>query len=294
MHKEVYKVLIVTGIVTDEHDPRVNAMLRRMLESTGRFEVKITEEFRGATAETLEGYDAIIFNYDGKETVATPYVGLGETAEKTIYEYVASGKGIVMYHSAMLMGDPAFPEEYSKLIGGTLRMGGADMGRKNPKLAFPINTVYGDPITEDMPESWITAQDDLFFNMKWRDDCNVEVLATVWDGEEDYDFTKMQKHLQDFYAGMDFSTAEGINQEQPVVWKLNYGKGRSFVTSIGHGPDTILRAPFVAMFCRGVEWACSGEVTIPYPDIQGARRVNAWPFYDDITLKSYVKVSEGR
>ncbi len=294
MHKDVYKVLIITGIVTDDHDPRVNAMLRRMLESTGRFEVKITEEFRGATAETLEGYDAIILNYDGKKSIPTPYVGLGETAEKTIYEYVASGKGIIVYHSAMLMGNPAFPEEYSKLVGGTLRMHCGDGGRKNPKLAFPVNTVYGDPICEDLPESWITAQDDLFFNMKWRDDCNIEVLATVWDGEEDYDFTKMQKHLQKDYEGVDISKMEGINQQQPVVWKHTYGKGRVFVPSIGHGPDTILRAPFVALFCRGVEWACSGEVTIPYPDIQGARRVNAWPFYDDITLQAYVKVSEGR
>ena len=294
MGKDIYKVLIVTGIVTDEHDPRVNAMLRRMLESTGKFEVKITEEFRGATAETVADYDCIVFNYDGKKNIPTPYVGLGETAEKTIHEFVASGKGIVMYHSAMLMGSPAFPEEHAKLVGGTLRMHQGDGGRKNPKLAFSVNTVFGDPIMEDFPESWITAQDDVFFNMKWRDDVNVEVLATVWDGEEDYDFTKMQKHLQKDYMGIDVASMPGINTEQPVVWKLNYGKGRSFVTSIGHGPDTLLRAPFVCLFCRGVEWACSGEVTIPYPDIQGPRRVNAWPFYNDMSLKDYYKINEGR
>ena len=38
-----------------------------------------------------------------------------------------------------------------------------------------------------------------------------------------------------------------------------------------------------SMLCRGTELAASGEVTIPYPDIQGERRKNAWPFYNNIT-----------
>ena len=54
---EKIKVLLITGIVTSEHDPKVNPMIRFLLESTGRFSVKITEEFKGCTAETLEGYD---------------------------------------------------------------------------------------------------------------------------------------------------------------------------------------------------------------------------------------------
>lgn len=292
MGKERYKVLLVTGIVTDEHDPKVNGMLRRMLESTGRFEVKITEEFRGATAETLEGYDAILLNYDGKKDVATPYVGLGETAERTICQFVAEGGGIIIYHSAMIMGEPALPEEYSKMVGGTFRFDNG--GRKNPRLAFSVDTVYGDPINEDVPASWITAQDDLFFNIKWREDCKVEILATVYDGLEDYDFRKMQKHLAEEYKNVDFSKMENLNQDHAVIWKNTYGKGRVFVPAIGHGPDTILRAPFVAVMCRGTEWACSGEVTIPYPDIQGARRTSGWPFYDEISIGKYAKLTEGR
>ena len=294
MSKEKYKVLIITGIVTDEHDPRVNPMLRRMLESTGKFEVKITESFKGSTAESLEDYDCVILNYDGKKNIPAPYVSLGKTAEKALYDFVASGKGIVLYHSAMLMGSPEFPEEYEKLVGGTLKLHNGGNGRKNPKIQFSVDTVYGDPICEGMPESWITAQDDLFFNMAWRDDVNIEVLATCWDGVEDYDLTKMQTHLAEEFAGVDFASLPGMNTNQPVVWKHTYGKGRVFVPAIGHGPDTLLRAPFVALMCRGVEWACSGEVTIPYPDIQGARRINAWPFYDDMTLQNYVKLAEGR
>ena len=143
MDNKKYRILLVTGIVTDEHDPKVNGMLRRVLESTGRFEVKITEEFRGATAETLEGYDAVLLNYDGKKDVTIPYVGLGETAERTICDFVAAGGGIIIYHSSMIMGEPALPEEYSRMIGGTFRFDNG--GRKNPKLAFSVDTVFGDP-----------------------------------------------------------------------------------------------------------------------------------------------------
>ena len=51
--EEQIQVLLVTGEVPVEHDPKVSSWLRRMLESTGRFKVKITEEFHGCTAETL-------------------------------------------------------------------------------------------------------------------------------------------------------------------------------------------------------------------------------------------------
>lgn len=292
MNNEKYKVLLVTGIVTDEHDPKVNGMLRRMLEATGRFEVKITEEFRGATAETLDGYDAVLLNYDGKKDVETPFVGLGETAERTLCDFVASGKGIIIYHSSAIMADQALQEEYAKMIGAEFRFDNG--GRKNPKLAFEVDMVQGDPITEGLPASWFTAQDDLFVNIRWREDCQAEVLATVRDSAQDYDFTKMQKHIAEMYQGLDVAKLENIDQDSPVIWKNTYGKGRVFVPFIGHGPDTIYRQPFVALMCRGVEWACSGNVTIPAPDIQGPNRTRVWPFYEDMSISRFADITEGR
>ena len=47
----VINALIVTGQLSLEHDPKTSNLLRRLLESTGRFKVKITEEFRGCTAK---------------------------------------------------------------------------------------------------------------------------------------------------------------------------------------------------------------------------------------------------
>src|ERR1039457_5099452 len=57
---------IQTLIITDQngHDWRgTTPILRKLLEDTGRFEVRITEEFRGAGPETLAPYDLVIVNY---------------------------------------------------------------------------------------------------------------------------------------------------------------------------------------------------------------------------------------
>ena len=52
------KTLIVSGRLTIEHNYReTNDRIRTLLESTGRFDVRITEEFKGATPETVSGYD---------------------------------------------------------------------------------------------------------------------------------------------------------------------------------------------------------------------------------------------
>lgn len=291
MSKEIFNILIVTGIVTSEHDPKTNRMIKRVLESTGRFHVKVTEEFKGATTETLEGYDAVLFNYDGKVDMQAPYIPLGNTAEKTLCDFVGKGGGIIIYHSAVIAQEVAYPQEFIKMIGGAFKF--SNGGRKNPKISFRIDTIKGNPICEGMPDYWFTSQDDLFVNVQWLENNNVEILSTVYDGEEDYDIKKMQKHIAREYQNIDLSKLENINQNNPVVWTNTYGDGRVFVPFIGHGIDTIRRTEFVALLVRGCEWACSGEVTIPYPDIQDERRFAAWPYYDNISLAKLAKVTEG-
>ena len=67
MSREKYNVLIAAGKPSMDHDPRVNEWLRTLLESCGRFNVMINEEFKGATPEMLENYDAVLVNYFGMD-----------------------------------------------------------------------------------------------------------------------------------------------------------------------------------------------------------------------------------
>jgi uncharacterized protein len=56
------QALIITG--QDKHPWReTTPYLREVLDQTGKFEVRVTEEFHGATAETLASYDVAILNY---------------------------------------------------------------------------------------------------------------------------------------------------------------------------------------------------------------------------------------
>jgi len=289
MKKDVYKILLITGVVTSEHDPRVNNMLRFMLESTGRFKVKITEEFTGATAETLAGYDAVLINYDGKESLDSPYIGWGANAERVLYDYVAAGGGAIVYHSSFIKGNPAYPDEFVKLVGYEFDF--EKGGRKSPKLEFVVKYTDNHEITKGLAPTWSTPTDDFFVNLKEVPGANVTVVATVFDGVEDYDFRKMQKHRIHEFEGVDIASLPGINTDVPVAWTNTYGKGRVFTISIGHGPDTIRRQPFVGMMCRAAEWVCSGEITIEAPDINGENRLRAWPYYLDMTVQQYAALT---
>ena len=82
--------LIITG--QNGHDWRATTpVLREMLEATGRFEVRVTEEFRGGGPETLAPYDLVILNYYDKRK---PELRWGDRADAALLDYVRSGKGL--------------------------------------------------------------------------------------------------------------------------------------------------------------------------------------------------------
>jgi uncharacterized protein len=277
--KKTLQVLLVTGNLTSEHDARISSWIRYMLEATGRFRVKITEEFRGATAETLAPYDLVFVNYDGKETVHDVAVRWGETAEAAVLAFVRSGKGIVFLHSAVWI--ECWPEAFLPMMGGCcdFRTG----SRKTPASDFTVRHPTPDhPITRGLVSSWHTVGDDLFTPTRWASDAPVEVVATIYDDPDEYD--RIPPHMAQDYTPEKRARMTDIGTDIPVAWTNRYGEGRAFVVTIGHGPDTVRRMPFVAMLCRGCEWAATGGVTLPVPDITRERRLVGWPYYGNDTV----------
>jgi hypothetical protein len=53
--------------------------------------------------------------------------------------------------------------------------------------------------------------------------------------------------------------------DQPMLWTLEYGKGRVFGTALGHDGPAVQTPAFVVTFARGAEWAATGNVTLPVP-----------------------------
>ena len=65
--KGAVRVLILSG--ENNHDWRTTTpCLRRLLENTGRFDVRVNEEPTGITAATLAVYDVVVLDYNGPST----------------------------------------------------------------------------------------------------------------------------------------------------------------------------------------------------------------------------------
>src|SRR5215510_32891 len=109
------QVLIVTG--QNGHNWRgTTPLLRKTLEDTGKFEVRVTEEFRGAGPEALAPYDVVVLNYFER---GRPELRWGDKTNSAFLDFVRAGKGVVVYHFSMAAFDGW--TEYEKLSGGNWR-----------------------------------------------------------------------------------------------------------------------------------------------------------------------------
>jgi hypothetical protein len=82
-------VLIVTG--QNGHDWRgTTPLLRKALEDTDKFEVRVTEEFRGAGPETLAPYDVVVLNYFERGRKELRW---GDKTDNAFLDFKAFGQG---------------------------------------------------------------------------------------------------------------------------------------------------------------------------------------------------------
>ena len=236
--------LIITG--QDVHDWRgTTPVLRKILEDTGKFEVRVTEEFRGAGPETLAPYELVVLNYYDRRR---PELRWGERADKALLDFVRSGKALVMFHFSVA----AFEgwEEYDKLSGGNWR---TNQGHHAAAHDFTVDIKDTDhPVTRGLKKSFLQPKDELYANLKWQPEGTYHVLATAWD-----------EHA--LYKGKAKQPTPGPGLHHPMLWTLQYGKGRVFATVLGHDAPAVSTPAFVVTFARGAEWAVTGNVTQPIP-----------------------------
>jgi uncharacterized protein len=237
------KTLIITG--ENAHDWRsVTPELRKVLEATGRFDVRVTEEFRGAGPETLAPYDLVVLNYQDRR----PDQRWGERADKALLDFVRAGKGVVMYHFAVA----AFVgwEEYEKMSAGNWR---PNQGHHSAAHDFTVTVKDSDhPITRGLPKTFTQPKDELYANLKWQPSGTYRVLATAYDDHA-------------LYKGQARQPIPGAGIDQPSLWVLQYGQGRVFANMLGHDAPAVNTPAFIATFTRGAEWAATGNVTLPVP-----------------------------
>jgi type 1 glutamine amidotransferase len=234
------QTLLVSG--QNGHDWRtVNPLLKKALEDTGRFEVRTVEEFRGAGPETLAPYDLVVLNYSDWRK---PGLRFGERADNALLDFVKSGKGLVLYHFSASAFDGW--TGFEKLSGANWRPGA---GQHSAPHDFTVQIVDPNhPITAGLPEKMVQTHDELYANLKWQPEGCCHVLATAWD---DYSLYKNPQQ-----------PITGAGKAEPVLWTVDYGKGRVFADVLGHDGAAVQTPAFQATFARGAEWAATGKVTL--------------------------------
>lgn len=259
------QVLVITGRNSFEHDWRgTTHAIRRLLEDSGRFEVHVIEDFRGASARTLAAYDVVLLNYLGRWHYTDPVEERWGTAEEqALFEWVRAGHGLVVYHASIVAGSPDWPE-YEELVGGTMRMSPSP-ARRNPADAFQVHIVdHSHPITAGMREYVWTFDDDMYTNLRWFPGRRVNVLATGYDDPAAYDEHHAgPKYPANRYSPAQLARMDSMAKENPLVWTADYGSGRVFAFTLGHGPQSLGYDGVTSLLARGTEWAATSKVTLP-------------------------------
>jgi hypothetical protein len=244
------QVLIITG--QNGHNWRgTTPILRKILEDTEKFEVHVTEEFRGGGPETLKPYDLVVLNYQDRGN--RPELRWGDRADKALVDFVNSGKGLVVYHFSMAAFDGW--TEYEKMSAANWR---PNYGHHSAPHNYVVDIKDQEhPITKGLKLSFPQANDELYSNLRWQPAGSYHVLATAYDDHALYAASRTDARAP--------QPLEGTGANEPMLWTVDYGKGRVFTTALGHDVEQVQTPAFTTTFARGAEWAATGKVTLPIP-----------------------------
>lgn len=256
------KVLLVTG--QNNHNWQVSHLaLQQIMENTGKYTVDFAispgagQDMSGFVLD-FQPYDLVLLDYNGD---AWP-----ETTNQRFLEYVKMGGGVVVYHAA----DNAFAgwKEYNEICAlggweGRNEQSGPYVYWEDGKLVKDNSPGSGGshgsqheyvmnrrdnthPIVKGLPEHWMHAQDELYDRMRGPGD-----IKTL------------------LYTAFSEKATGGSGREEPLLFTIEWGKGRIFHTMLGHAGPTIDKSPamqcvgFQETLLRGAEWAATGKVTRP-------------------------------
>jgi uncharacterized protein len=129
------KVLIITG--QDKHPWRDSSpYLKDRLNQTGKFEVRVTEEFHGAGSETLAPYDVAVLVYSDEKLDVPDW---SPATKEVLLSFVRSGKGLVVYHHSAASFQK-WPE-YKALVGCVWR---TEISHYSPVHDYKVDIRDGD------------------------------------------------------------------------------------------------------------------------------------------------------
>ena len=205
--------------------------------------VTTTKDGGAITADNLAKYDLIMFYTSGdllqpvSKDKSAPMTAEGKAA---LLEIVKSGKPFVAVHNALATFDKgAAVDPYVAMIGGeSIGHGAIQIGKDTcVDTKFPGAEKLGNGI--EMTEEWYSIKN-------FAPDLHV-ILVQQPEG--------MKEALY-------------VRPPYPATWARMYGKGRVFVTSLGHREEVWDSEQFQDILCGGIRWALGRAQADITPNIE--------------------------
>ena len=307
------KALIIDGENNHGIWPKSTFMIKDYLEQTGLFEVeiarkhylwvgphynktqgktnieKLLEEFplndgRAREKVSEPKYDPNFKPDFSKYNVIVSNLGwksseFPEETKQNFENYMKNGGGLVVIHAANnAWGDW---HEFNKMIG--LGGWGGRTVESGPYVYYnEVDTLVKDPsdgicashgpqhnytlttrapehpIMKGLPKQWLHAKDELYERMRGPAE-NMTILATAFSDT--------------------IHSPKMTNRHEPLLMAIEYGKGRTFHSALGHMDYSMECVGFITTLQRGAEWAATGKVTQAVP--------KDFPLKDNVSTRTW-------
>ncbi len=191
--------------------------------SSGAFAVTCTQNSADITANNLKNYDAVFFYTCGD-------IGFSPEQKQALLDFVRGGKAFIGAHSAT----DTFHNwpEYGEMIGGYFD--GHPWGQKvRIKIEDPKH-----PAVRGLGTS-VEIIDEIYeFKDPWSRKTN-HVLMSLDNSSVNTNTPEVHRADKDF----------------GITWVRSYGKGRVFLTALGHRADVWSNPWYQKMLLQGICWA---------------------------------------
>ena len=224
-----------------------NLAFTLMGQKTGAFEVVISRDPQVFQKESLQNFDAILFNNTVGNSFTDPQL------RRNIEDFVRFGGGIMGIHgttagfenwSGAYAGTDDWPE-FGEMIGGR----GANHREHDETVFVRVEEPYH-PLTQFFPKEGFFYQDEFFRVRDPYSRSKQRVLLSI-----DNERSNLNREP---YTGV----REREDEDYALAWVKSYGQGRSFYSTIGHSPKVFWDPMMLRFYLAAVQFVL-GDLDAP-------------------------------
>jgi type 1 glutamine amidotransferase len=230
------------------------------LGKTGGFDVTTVEGYKQDPKQLDFAFltPAYLSQFDGVMMMTNGNLPFSDAQKTMLLDFVRSGKGFIGAHCASLTFYN-YPE-FGEMLGGYFN-------RNLPQGTIAVLKVEDTkhPATKMLGGSWpLVDEFYLFGTAPWNESKPNDNIDVLFKNKIPMGFSRDRVHvlLSLDTSAMDMSKQPNLVKggDYPQAWTREYGKGRSFYTSLGHRDDIWSSdAVFRAHITGGIRWALGLE-----------------------------------